>query len=341
MPRGTPEHRATTRAHLLRRKVASRPRADGVRQLSAPSQPLLLEPEGAAILPAGRLVGVNQSLLRKSIAVLGLASLALLGALVAMLPSEAAAVIARTPTELRFRPPAEVLGIAIASEGPGQMWYYPTAAAGVTSRVFGWLRRATATFVSMPKPRAGLPLVMDYMGPAQLAFTDEYGEHIMVYPAFYLSQTHDQGRVFVRFPYPGVLVYRTGAKTFYLKSPALYRWLKRDVWKATFVPEMYTPAESRAVHTVLASSWHRLFQTLFPPSPGSTACDIPHGGPIASTLQGTCLTYADPASRAVLVTLTEIWSNGAFEHTWSFEVSSKGRILRSTQAGVVAPQDWK
>ncbi|MCL6444682.1 MAG: hypothetical protein K6T83_14720 [Alicyclobacillus sp.] len=249
--------------------------------------------------------------------------------------------------ESAFHPPTEVLGVTIAGDSPASMWYYPSDVARVTLQVYNWLSHSTPVTVQMPKSNVGV--VMDYAGPAQLSFTDGNGHHIMVYPAYYLADAHQNaygGPIVKRYPFPGVVAYQDGSTTAYLKSPALYNWLKQDAWKSEFVSESYTPAEQRAIQAVSDSKWHWLFRRLFPSRPCPAVRDIPRGGMTdvhghTVTLPGTCATYVGPDGDNIRVSLTETWYNGKAQHTWTFVVSPQGKILSNTQSGDVAPQSWK
>lgn len=264
------------------------------------------------------------------------------------MPAQAApSTTVSSPKVTAFHPPTEILGVTIAGDSPASPWYYPLHSATTTSLVYNWLSRSTTVPVQVPKSNAGL--VMDYAGPAELSFTDENGHHIMVYPAYYLADAHKNvygGPIVKRFPFPGIVAYQDGPNTVYLKSPALYSWLKEDTWESEFVMESYTPAEQKAIRLVSTSQWHWLFRKLFPSIPSPAVRDLPHGGPIFArghsfTLPGTCTTYVQPDGDNIRVSLTEIWYHGRAQHTWTFVVSPQGEILKTGQSGDMAPQSWK
>ena len=171
-----------------------------------------------------------------------------------------------------------------------------------------------------------------------------------MYPAYYLADEHKNaygGPIAKRFPYPGVVAYENGSQTVYVKTPGLYRWLKTDAWEKQSVIEAYTPEERQAIDSVSATGatgWHWLFQRLFAPSPGPAIRNLPHGGPLSfshSALPGTCATYDSLDGHDILVRPTEEWYNGNAKHTWTFLVSSKGKIIHSAQSGDNAPQLWR
>ncbi len=231
-----------------------------------------------------------------------------------------------------FHAPRAVQGISLASDTPGQMWYFPANPAAVTSQVCRWLQTATPTTVHIPSQK-GIVLA-DYLGPAELYFTDQAGRQVVVFPAHYLTDSK-RGDIVLRY-FPGVVAYEDGHHTLYLHSPELYRYLRQDaVWKSQFVMESYTAAQQKAIHAVFASTWGRGFRG-FPTTPGVAAISI-FGKGGSTPVYATSTTRALPDGKNIDVVFEETWANGMAMHTWDFVVSSGGGILRHNDSGKPAP----
>jgi hypothetical protein len=253
-----------------------------------------------------------------------------------------------TPSE-PYQAPTSVQGIALAGDGPSASWYFPTDPAVVTKQVYTWLQAATPTKVEMPKENGRL-ITVGNIGPARLSFTNQAGHRITVFPAFYIVQGDAKGNPsmtqFSPSYFPNVLAYQEGGQTIYLQSPGLYAWLKNNQWASEFQPESYTDIDKKAIQAALASPWGSVLQGLAPTVPDVNVSQIPHGGPApldgkSSLLPGTCTTQAQPQGINVRVKFSETWNNGNNEHTWTFIVAPDGRILSHSEAGDIAPQNWK
>lgn len=222
--------------------------------------------------------------------------------------------------------PTVVQAVSLAGDSPAQMWYFPTNPAAVVSEVYNWLRIATPTTIHMPSQH-GI-FLMDYMGPAQLSFTDQSGRLITVYPAFYLAKSTD--RIAAHY-FPNVVAYRAGKHVTYLSSPALYRYLHHDaLWQAQFAMEADTPAQERAIHAVFASPFAATFRG-FPTRPAVAARNVRQKN--GTVIRATCTTQAVAQGKDMAVIFRETWNNGKAEHTWRVIVSPTGAILARDSTG--------
>ena len=209
---------------------------------------------------------------------------------------------------------------------PAQMWYFPTNPAVVIAEVYNWLRLATPTAVHIPSQH-GI-FLMDYMGPAQLSFTDQSGRHITVYPAFYLKKS---GHGITVHYFPNIVAYQTGKHITYLTSPALYRYLHQDArWQAQFAMEADTSAQERAIHAVFSSPFAATFRG-FPTRPAVAARNVRQKN--GTVIRATCTTQVVAQSKDMAVILRETWNNGKAEHTWRVVVSPEGAILSHSGSG--------
>lgn len=239
-----------------------------------------------------------------------------------------------------YKAPKQVLGMNISGDSPAQPWSFPTDPARVTRQVYQWLHDAKEVSVTPPATTVGV--MNGYLGPARLYFTDQNGHHVSVFPAYSLT-----GNAPIRIHYVANTVeYQDGSTTTYLHAPALYTWLRADKWVSEFQMESYTPAEQRAINTVLHATEGVTFKHGFPNRPAVQVFQIPRGGPDPmnrsnATIPGTTTTQAKPVAANTEVTFTETWNNGQSSHSWTYLVSRKGAILRQSQTGDTAPQDWQ
>ena len=222
--------------------------------------------------------------------------------------------------------PTVVQAVSLTGDSPAQMWYFPTNPAAVVSEVYNWLRISTPTTIHMPSQH-GI-FLMDYLGPAQLWFTDQSGRRVNVHPAFYLAKS---GRgISVRY-FPNVVACQTGKHIDYLTSPALYRYLHRDaLWEAQFAMESETTAQERAIHAVFSSPSRKAFRG-FPTRPAVAARNVRQKN--GTVIRATCTTQAVAQGKDMTVILRETWNNGNAEHTWRMVVSPAGAILSHVSSG--------
>ena len=222
--------------------------------------------------------------------------------------------------------PTVVQAVSLAGDSPAQMWYFPKNPATVVAEVYQWLRHATPTAIHMPSQH-GI-FLEDYMGPAQLSFTNQSGRVITVYPAFYLAESNH--RVAAHY-FPNVVACQTGKRITYLTSPALYRYLHLDaLWEAQFAMEVDTPAQERAIHAVFSSPLRKDFRG-FPTRPAVAARNVRQKN--GTVIRATCTTQAVAQGKDMTVILRETWNNGNAEHTWRMVVSPAGAILSHVSSG--------
>ncbi|MCL6595358.1 MAG: hypothetical protein K6V73_04010 [Firmicutes bacterium] len=234
-----------------------------------------------------------------------------------------AAPVASAPT---FRPPADVEAVTVAAPEPGMPWYYPADPAPVLREVHAWLDHARP----VPAPRMPLrqPILMDYLGPAQLDFVDgARGVRVVVHPAYFLQSQGQAVRVHLL---PNLVAYtedagRNRPVTLYLQAPALYRYLTDDrLWQAQMVPEQWTDAQAAAVRAVHASRFGDLVRG-FPDVPAPGTLVLRAGGRI---LRATVSVTAAPGAGFTQVTFAEAWDNGARARIFRFTVGPGETVTR-------------
>jgi hypothetical protein len=231
-------------------------------------------------------------------------------------------------------PPIEA--VMLSGDAPAMIYYLPTEPARVTAQLARWLAAATPTRARPPRRRGPRVVLMDYLGPARLYFTNAAGRRMEVAPADYLTEGADHA---VRVHYlPDVVAYGPYAGPVrYLRSPGLYRYLRDDAdWHRQFAVDSYTPPEARAIVAALRSAEGRLLPSGFPATPGvapDTYRDPAAAAPVYATLE----TRAQPAGHDVLVTFSQVWADGRYGHTWRFWVTASGRVVRERQSGPPVP----
>lgn len=216
-----------------------------------------------------------------------------------------------------------IQGVSVTGNGPDMLWYDPAQVARATRQVQGWLAHATEVPApAMPKKQ---PVLMDYLGPARLYFTDGVnGQPVTVFPAYYLADAGKGGGVAIHY-IPDIVTYRMGraGPAVYLRAPALDRFLRQErLWQSQFVPEAFTSAETVAVRAVRRSRWGSVAQE-FPQAPGERTATVRVG---SQTLYETRTTLVQTEGASRIVTFEATWENGDVLEAWTFAVSSKGVV---------------
>ena len=131
--------------------------------------------------------------------------------------------------------PRAIRDITLSGDEPAMPVYVPIHAAKVAHELQAWLASATpAPAPALPPPSRHPVVLMDYLGPARLYFTDaSTGRRLSVYPAYYLSDHGPDHAVTIHY-FTDVVAYRydltgaNGGSIEYVRAPALYRYLRDD-----------------------------------------------------------------------------------------------------------------
>lgn len=216
-----------------------------------------------------------------------------------------------------------IQGVSLTGNSPGMLWYQPVNVALMTQKVQAWL--AAATVVPAPAMPRKQPVLMDYLGPARLSFTDgANGEKVAVFPAYYLAEEGKAGAVTVHY-IPDTVAYQSGpgGPAVYLREPALDRYLRQGrLWQRDFVPEEFTPADKAAVQAIRSSRWGGTFAG-FPVTPGERVATLREG---AQTVYETRTTSVRTEGTRFTVTFEETWADGHVLREWNFAVSSEDGV---------------
>ncbi|MFB5189266.1 hypothetical protein [Alicyclobacillus fastidiosus] len=255
----------------------------------------------------------------------------------------APSVVAASHPDGPFQAPTVIQAPTIASDSPGQSWNFPNDPATVILNIYKWLSSATVTTVQIPTTNHAQ--FEDYIGPAELYFTDQNSHQIVVYPAFYIA--HDSHGYYPAL-IKNVVVYKDGNHVQYLNCPRLFQWLGHDDdWGSQYRMEAYTDADQKAIHDAKASKWGGHLTNIFPAIPGINKRALEPGpstaksGSTIKPIPGTVESLVDQEGANRKVTFIEVWHHGTKQHRWTYIVAPSGTILSHTQSGQVPLQAWK
>lgn len=232
-----------------------------------------------------------------------------------------------------FTPPTAMLAPTMTGDSPAQMWMYPSNPSQVVRELLSWFAAARSLTVRQPKPLRGLAFE-DYMGPAQLYFTDQNGQQVTVAPVFYIAHgAKGYHPVYVA----NDLTYKVGDRTQEIWSPALFSWMTHaSEWQGAFRAEAWTNAEKAAIHDAKASRWGGAWANRFPGIPGIVAKRLGDQSAVGRGA-GPYATFATLVNRQgedEQVAFVEVSTTGESGKTWTYLVSPRGAVLSHTTSGV-------
>jgi len=140
-----------------------------------------------------------------------------------------------TQSQATFHMPeiTDIKSLSIESDFASRITVVPNAPLTTMQQVLTLLKTAQPVDVEFPelknqisRPSGG------YSGPATLDLNLKNNDDIRVTPAYYVW-TASQGGYSYHYV-NGVVGYRDGDSTIYLRDASLYEWLKEDKWKNAF-----------------------------------------------------------------------------------------------------------
>lgn len=140
-----------------------------------------------------------------------------------------------TPSQATFHMPeiTDIKSLNIESDFASRLTVVPNAPLTTMQQVLALLKTAQPVDVQFPelkniisRPSGG------YFGPATLDLNLNNNDDIRITPAYYVW-TASQGGYSYHYV-DGVVEYRDGDSTIYLRDESLYEWLKEDKWKDAF-----------------------------------------------------------------------------------------------------------
>lgn len=140
-----------------------------------------------------------------------------------------------TPSQAAFRVPkaTDIKSLNIDGDFASQISLFPNDSKTEIKYVLTMLQTAKPVSVQFPKlKKKVLNGYNAYIGPAILNLNLSTNEEVVIAPAHYIWSTW-QGAFDYHYV-NGVVEYRKGDSTIYLRDSSLYNWLKQDQWKSTF-----------------------------------------------------------------------------------------------------------
>lgn len=122
--------------------------------------------------------------------------------------------------------------VTLTDDSAAAIYWVPKDTGAMRAKITPWLQSLRPYTGNVPQT-ADSPVFHANISPSRLILSTADGHTLTVCPAFYLvpSGYLSYTKKFV----PDVLLLENDGKKSYVKSPALYGWLKNDEWKAEFV----------------------------------------------------------------------------------------------------------